>query len=186
MSKKNVELYQDQIIELLKKGYSPSRIETELLPITRNDISRYFNEVTGEDYKQIQEEAEEKRLKEKKENAMKIINKEHDINKKSDNYQSNIKYNSFEALRKKVIDLNLRVKALENGESYNISNSNQKVSIKKAFSNDLNFRKIYSSSDKKINSFRLLEANKNSLEKTSKELGISINELINFLIYKYL
>lgn len=177
MSKEKVIQYQNEIIEYLKQGYTPSRIERELLPLTKHDISRYFNEVTGLDYKAIQEEAKES-------------------NVKVSSYGIGIELKAFEKLSERITQLENRLMALEKEkeeESKTEANSLQseievkaKANIKELFKNDIEFRRMYRSTEKKVNSFRLLEASEKKLNKLSEELGISKNELLNFVIQKFL
>lgn len=183
MSRDNVVKYKDEIISYLKQGYTPSMIERKLLPLTLHDISRYFNEVTGLDYKAIQEEAKES-------------------NMKVPNYGLEMKV--YEKLSEKITQLENRLKALEEKESKTEVNSLQsemnkkvevknkqseteaKANIKELFKNDIEFRRMYRSTEKKVNSFRMLEESEKKLNKASNELGISKNELLNFVIQKFL
>jgi len=175
MSRDNVVKYKDEIISYLKQGYTPSRIERELLPLTKHDIARYFNKVTGLDYKAIQEEAKES-------------------NVKASSYENETK--AYEKLSERITQLENRLMALEKEkeeESKTEANSLQseievkaKANIKELFKNDIEFRRMYRSTEKKVNSFRLLEASEKKLNKLSEELGISKNELLNFVIQKFL
>ncbi len=175
MSRDNVVKYKDEIISYLKQGYTPSRIERELLPLTKHDIARYFNKVTGLDYKAIQEEAKES-------------------NVKASSYENETK--AYEKLSERITQLENRLMALEKEkeeESKTEANSLQseievkaKANIKELFRNDEEFRRMYRSTEKKVNSFRLLEASEKKLNKLSEELGISKNELLNFVIQKFL
>jgi len=186
MSRDNVVKYKDEIISYLKQGYTPSMIERKLLPLTLHDISRYFNEVTGLDYKAIQEEAKES-------------------NVKASSYE--IETKAYEKLSERITQLESRLKALEGNkeeESKTEANSLQsemnkqvevenkrsetevKANIKELFRNDEEFRRLYRNSEKKVNSFRMLEASEKKLDKLSEEMGISKNELLNFVILKLL
>ena len=185
MSRDNVVKYKDEIISYLKQGYTPSMIERKLLPLTLHDISRYFNEVTGLDYKAIQEEAKES-------------------NVKASSYSRGIELKVYEKLSEKITQLENRLKALEEKESETEVNSLQsetqenikvenkqsetevKANIKELFRNDIEFRRMYRSTEKKVNSFRMLEESEKKLNKASNELGISKNELLNFVIQKFL
>jgi len=185
MSRDNVVKYKDEIISYLKQGYTPSMIERKLLPLTLHDISRYFNEVTGLDYKAIQEEAKES-------------------NVKASSYSRGIELKVYEKLSEKITQLENRLKALEEKESKTEVNSLQsetqenikvenkqsetevKANIKELFRNDIGFRRMYRSTEKKVNSFRMLEESEKKLNKASNELGISKNELLNFVIQKFL
>lgn len=186
MSRDNVVKYKDEIISYLKQGYTPSMIERKLLPLTLHDISRYFNEVTGLDYKAIQEEAKES-------------------NVKASSYE--IETKAYEKLSERITQLENRLMALEKEkeeESKTEANSLQsetqenikvenkqsetevKSNIKELFRNDIEFRRMYRSTEKKVNSFRMLEESEKKLNKASNELGISKNELLNFVIQKFL
>lgn len=183
MSRDNVVKYKDEIISYLKQGYTPSMIERKLLPLTLHDISRYFNEVTGLDYKAIQEEAKES-------------------NVKASSYE--IETKAYEKLSERITQLESRLKALESKEIKTEANSLQsemnkqvevknkqseteaKANIKELFRNDEEFRRLYRNSEKKVNSFRMLEASEKKLDKLSEEMGISKNELLNFVILKLL
>jgi len=188
MSRDNVVKYKDEIISYLKQGYTPSMIERKLLPLTLHDISRYFNEVTGLDYKAIQEEAKES-------------------NVKASSYSRGIELKVYEKLSERITQLESRLKALEGNkeeESKTEANSLQsemnkqvevenkrseteaKANIKELFRNDEEFRRLYRNSEKKVNSFRMLEASEKKLDKLSEEMGISKNELLNFVILKLL
>jgi len=185
MSRDNVVKYKDEIISYLKQGYTPSMIERKLLPLTLHDISRYFNEVTGLDYKAIQEEAKES-------------------NVKASSYSRGIELKVYEKLSERITQLENRLKALEEKESETEVNSLQsetqenikvenkqsetevKANIKELFRNDIEFRRMYRSTEKKVNSFRMLEESEKKLNKASNELGISKNELLNFVIQKFL
>jgi len=166
MSRDNVVKYKDEIISYLKQGYTPSMIERKLLPLTLHDISRYFNEVTGLDYKAIQEEAKES-------------------NVKASSYSRGIELKVYEKLSERITQLESRLKALEGNkeeESKTEANSLQseievkaKANIKELFRNDEEFRRLYRNSEKKVNSFRMLEASEKKLNEAGFETVFSSN-----------
>lgn len=167
MGLKKVEFLKDKIREYLLAGHSMAATE-KVLGLTKNDIQRYYERVTGEDPKKLVEEAKERE----------ILNEVREItlNAGKEPIKAISKKSEVENLSKKIEDLEIRVKKLEEKIEKSIPNNTYD-----AFS----FTKEYKEGEKVLYSVRLLKDLKYKLTEKANEEGISVNQLINAILLKY-
>jgi len=169
MGIKKVELLRDKIRKYLLSGYSMTATEREL-GLTRNDIQRYYERITGEDPKKLVEEA--------KENQILGTIKRNDLNPI---IAKGIQESESPGIIKKIEDLENRIKRLEKliKENKSAGSINKNIPL----SND--FIVSYNSGEKKLYSIRILASLKEKLIKEAKKNNIPANQLINMILFEY-
>ncbi|KAF2955846.1 hypothetical protein [Marinitoga sp. 38H-ov] len=176
MGLKEVEVLKDKIRELLLSGYSMNKAEKEL-GLTRNDIQRYYERVSGENPRELIAEAKTKKI-ENKTKDMSLSSTLHFVKGNTDNKRSESDLlKKINHLEKIIKSLDERLAKLENSKT-----------IENTEKSELNFEdleKIYRKGEKKVYSFRMLLDLKEKLQEEAKRNNISTNELINLILLDY-
>jgi hypothetical protein len=168
MGLKEVEVLKDKIRELLLSGYSMNKAEKEL-GLTRNDIQRYYERVSGENPRELIAEAKTKKI-ENKTKDMSLSSTLHFVKGNTDNKRSESDLlKKINHLEKIIKSLDERLAKLENSKT--IENTD--------------LEKIYRKGEKKVYSFRMLLDLKEKLQEEAKRNNISTNELINLILLDY-
>ncbi|AEX86505.1 hypothetical protein Marpi_2132 (plasmid) [Marinitoga piezophila KA3] len=169
MGVKEVELLKDEIRQYLLSGYSMSATEKKL-GLTRNDIPRYYKRITGEDPKNLVEEAKKKKVlgKLRKNDSKPIIAKD-------------IQESESPGIIKRIEELEKRIEELEKL----VKDAKKIESAKKDLSLSSEFITTYNTGEKKLYSVRILNNLKEKIIKEAKRNNVSANQLINMILFEY-
>jgi len=169
MGIKKVELLKDKIREYLLNGYSLTATEKEL-GLAKNDIQKYYKQITGEDPKDFLKEAKKKKLLGKTEyKDSKLIKTKNTQEVEILNIIKRIEY-----IEKRIDELEKFAK-----KSKFIESINDKPSLFEEFI------ATYYSGEKTIYSIRILKFLKDKLIKQAKKNNLSANQLTNLILYEY-
>jgi len=161
MSMDKVELLKDKIIEYLKQGYSMSKTE-KLLGLTRNDIPRYFQKVTGINPKELIKQA-------RREQFLKNIQDPKLREMVSNEAQEDRPSNKIQEIDK-LKELENRIIALEN-------------KLKKK---TLDLKAIKQFSNERVTlTFRIPKDLRDMIKQEANNLNISINDFVIVLLANY-
>ena len=159
VSKTNVELLKDKITEYLKQGYSMAQTE-KLLGLTKNDIQRYYEQVTGINPRDLIKEAKKKQLMEKvKSSTTEIVERK----------QTDKQVTNESSLMDKIKELENRITALES-------------KIDKSL--DINAIKNFSH-ERVTLTFRIPKDLRDLIKQEANNLNISINDFVIVLLANY-